>query len=109
MAGGGYWYYTSSQETIQELRDNNAQLVSSVQKAEEALEVMQENFTNEEKQNKALMISLNRATDYNEELLSKLQRHDLTKLSAAKPGLIERRINDATKEIFDDLESTTSE
>ena len=32
------------------------------------------------------------------------RRHNLTKLAAAKPGLIETRANKATKEVFDGIE-----
>ena len=32
------------------------------------------------------------------------KRHNLTKLAAAKPGLIETRANKATKEVFDGIE-----
>ena len=32
------------------------------------------------------------------------KRHDLTKLAAAKPGLIEPRVNEATKEVFNGIE-----
>jgi hypothetical protein len=32
------------------------------------------------------------------------KRHSLTKLAAAKPGLIEPRVNKATKEVFDGIE-----
>ena len=32
------------------------------------------------------------------------KRHNLTKLAAAKPGLIETRVNNATKEVFDGIE-----
>ena len=33
------------------------------------------------------------------------RRHDLSKLAAAKPVLIEPRVNNATKEVFDSLEN----
>ena len=33
-----------------------------------------------------------------------IQRHNLSKLAAAKPGLIEKRVNNATKEVFDGIE-----
>jgi hypothetical protein len=33
------------------------------------------------------------------------RRHNLTKLAAAKPGLIEPRINNATKEVFDGIKN----
>ena len=36
------------------------------------------------------------------------RRHNLSKLAAAKPGLIEPRVNNATKEVFDSLESDSA-
>ena len=36
------------------------------------------------------------------------RRHNLAKLAAAKPGLIEPRVNNATKEVFDSLETDSS-
>ncbi len=36
------------------------------------------------------------------------RRHDLSKLAAATPGLIEPRVNNATKEVFDSLESDSN-
>ena len=32
------------------------------------------------------------------------KRHNLSKLAAAKPGLIEKRVNNGTKEVFDGIE-----
>jgi Tfp pilus assembly protein PilO len=32
------------------------------------------------------------------------KRHDLTKLAAAKPGLIEKKVNKGTKNVFDSIE-----
>ena len=36
------------------------------------------------------------------------KRHDLSKLAAAKPGLIEPRVNNATKDVFDSLENDSN-
>jgi hypothetical protein len=44
-----------------------------------------------------------------DEYMSIFRRHDLTKLSVAKPGLIEPRINSGTSEVFKKLEHTTKE
>ena len=48
------------------------------------------------------------AESYREELISKLQKHDLTALSLKKPKMIEKRINDGTKELFDSFESISN-
>ena len=36
------------------------------------------------------------------------KRHDLTKLAAAKPGLIETRINKGTKDVFESIEKDST-
>jgi hypothetical protein len=58
-----------------------------------------------ERETAALQIRVSQAEDYQNDLLRKLQRHDLTRLTLAKPGLIETRVNNATKQVFEDLES----
>jgi regulator of replication initiation timing len=37
------------------------------------------------------------------------QKHDLTKLSAAKPNLIQIRVNRATQQVFDTIEAETQQ
>ena len=36
------------------------------------------------------------------------KRHNLSKLAIAKPGLIETRVNNATKDVFDSIEKDTA-
>ena len=48
------------------------------------------------------------AEKYGDELSKKLREHDLTRLTLRKPGLIEKRVNDATQKVFEDLESSTA-
>ena len=57
-------------------------------------------------------IALSELTSKNAEIegemnryLDIFRRHNLTKLAAAKPGLIEPRVNNATKEVFDGIEN----
>ena len=54
-----------------------------------------------------LQVELAAATKYKDELIEKLQKHDLTRLSLKKPGLIEKRINNGTKQLFESFESLT--
>lgn len=49
------------------------------------------------KANQAIQEDMNRYLDI-------FKRHDLGKLAAAKPGLLEPRVNRATKEVFDAIE-----
>jgi hypothetical protein len=58
--------------------------------------------------NKDLQMKLNKAEEYGDDLRKKLHKHDLTRLSIKKPGLIEKRINDGTKKLFERIESLTA-
>ena len=105
----GAWYeYRDMQQRIAILRENNAKLETVAKANAEALEKVTEFANQMESQNLELQANLQKAEAYKDELLSKFQKHNLTKLSLKKPGLIERRINDATKKVFDDIESLTA-
>ena len=60
--------------------------------------------------NKKHVVTANKAliSKYGDELSKKLREHDLTRLTLRKPGLIEKRVNDATKKVFEELESSTA-
>ena len=99
-----YWYYNDTQQRIATLRENNAQLNVAVQTQEEAISTLQKDFslqgqelTELTKKSQAAQKEMNRYLDI-------FRRHNLTKLAAAKPGLIETRANKATKEVFDAIE-----
>jgi len=105
--GGGYWYYTDTQETIENLRENNIRLAVAAEDNEEALDTIEENFKVAQEQIIALQERAEKAEEYQDQLISKLRRHDLTALTMQKPGLIEERVNNATAKIFNDLEADT--
>lgn len=109
MLGGGYFYYKDSQSTIATLRDNNAKLsmvaetnqatIAQLQKdAEEAMIRMEE-----------LAVRAKEAERYQDELISKFRRHNLTALALQKPGMIEKRVNDAVVKLGKELEEYTSD
>ena len=88
----------------QRLRENNAQLNVAVETQEEAIATLQKDFslqgqelTELTKKSQAAQKEMNRYLDI-------FRRHNLTKLAAAKPGLIEKRVNKGTKEVFDAIE-----
>ena len=105
--GGGYWYYTDTQETIENLRENNITLAVAAKDNERALDTIEENFKVAQEQIIALQERAKKAEEYQDQLISKLRRHDLTALTMQKPGLIEKRVNNATAKIFNDLEADT--
>ena len=48
------------------------------------------------------------ANDYKNKLIGKLRKHNLTRLSQQKPGLVEKRINNGTKKLLESFESLTT-
>ena len=105
----GAWYeYRDMQQRIATLRENNAKLETVAKANAEALEEVTAFANQMEASNLELQSNLQKAEAYKDDLLSKFQKHNLTKLSLRKPGLIEGRINSATKKVFDDIESLTA-
>jgi uncharacterized protein YydD (DUF2326 family) len=107
MGGASYWYYKESQETIAILNQNIATLNVVTVQQEETINTLIEDHDSFVEENNALSVRLQDATNYQNELLKKLSKHNLTNLSAKKPGLIEERINRATKRLFEEMELET--
>ena len=69
-----------------------------------AIESLQNDFT---LQTDSLLEIQSRNQEIQQEMsryLDIFKRHDLTRLAAAKPGLIQPRINKGTKDVFDSIE-----
>ena len=101
VLGLGSWYLWNENQT---LKANNIKLEGAVQMQEEAIASLQNDFAkqttalnNLQSKNNEIELEMNRYLDI-------FKRHNLTKLAAAKPGLIEPRVNKATKEVFDGIE-----
>ena len=100
MSLGGYFLYQQNES----LKIENLAFQVRDQEQQATIQAQQESFA---KQSQAL----NSLTAKNAEIegemsryLDIFRRHNLTKLAAAKPGLIEPRVNNGTKEVFDSLE-----
>ena len=108
VATVGLLYYRDTQKRISALQQNNAKLEVAVESKEAALNEMTANFEKQTRLNKELSGKLEDAEKDQDDLRSKLQKHDLTRLSIGKPGMMEKRINDDTKKLFSDFESITA-
>ena len=101
MGLGGWFLYNKN---IELQRLNSAyELRDAEQK--ETIETIQNSYQN---QGRALSELTTRNAEIEGEMnryLDIFRRHNLTKLAAAKPGLIEPRVNNATKEVFDGIEN----
>ena len=104
----GYSYFKDSQQTIIELQKNITAYETAVKTTNEAIDRMRQDSEQMQELHINLQKQLQEAEKYKDELSKKLNEHNLTKLSTVKPGLIEKRVNDATTKIFKDLETITN-
>jgi hypothetical protein len=105
---GAYAYYQDTQQRIATLQTNNAKLETVAKTNELTVKSLQANQEKFATLNKDLQMKLNEAEEYGDDLRKKLHKHNLTRLSIKKPGLIEKRINDGTKKLFKSIESLTA-
>ena len=100
----GYFYYNDTQRELTELRELNMAMELQVATQNDTIDKMQTQYETQ-------ALALGELTAANAEIqaesdryLDIFRRHVLSKLAAAKPGLIEPRVNNATKQVFDSLE-----
>jgi len=105
---GGWYYYKDTQARIQILTENSAKLEVATQQQEMTISTLVDDAEKYRELNKDLNIKLEAANDYKNELIGKLRKHDLSRLSQQKPGLVENRINNGTKRLFESFESITA-
>jgi len=105
---GAYAYYQDTQQRIATLQQNNAKLETVAKTNEMTINSLQESQEKFATLNKDLQMKLDKAEEYGDDLRKKLHKHDLTRLSIKKPGLIEKRINNGTKKLFERIESLTA-
>ena len=105
---GAYFYYNDTQQRIKTLQENNAKLETVAKANELTINSLQESQEKFATLNKDLQMKLDKAEEYGDDLRKKLHKHDLTRLSIKKPGLIEKRINNGTKKLFERIESLTA-
>ena len=101
MGIGSYFLY-NQYETV---KAENVALTFAVEEQKKTIEVIKENF---ERQGKALNNLTARNAEIEGEMtryLDIFKRHNLNKLAIAKPGLIEKRVNDGTAKIFITIEN----
>ena len=109
--GGIYYAYNHYVELKNELELKTTEAIrykESLKDNEVAINVLTQQNIKIQNETLRLQQSLQKAEEYNTDLQRKLNDHNLTKLSSKKPGLIEKRINDATSKIFKELEEITA-
>jgi len=109
VAYGAKYYYDTTQNTIAQLRENNAKLEVANQENQATIRQMDADNEVLNALTDQLSLDLQKAEQYGDELRHTLNKHDLTHLANKKPGMIEKRMQNATDKLWDDLESITSD
>jgi uncharacterized membrane protein len=100
MALGGYFLYQQNES----LKIENLAFQVRDQEQAATIKAQQESF---ERQSQALNSLTARNAEIEGEMtryLDIFKRHSLNKLALAKPGLIEKRVNKGTKDVFETIE-----
>lgn len=105
---GGYYYYKDTQARIQVLTENNSKLELAAKTQTQTIDTLVKDAQKYASLNNELQSRLDSANDYKNELIGKLRKHDLARLSLQKPGLVEEKINNGTKRLFEKFERITS-
>ncbi len=102
LIASGLCYYLYQEN--QKLLGNVKVLEVAVEVQEQTIQTLQSDFALQgqsilelQSKNQEIQLEMSRYLDI-------FKRHNLTRLAAAKPGLIETRVNKATKEVFDGIE-----
>ena len=109
VAYAAKYYYDTTQATIAQLRENNAKLEVANEENQATIKQMEKNAERLNELADQLGQDLRKAEAYGDELRNTLNKHNLTHLANKNPWLIEKRMQNATDKLWDDLESITGD
>ena len=112
LSTGAYaakYYYDTTQAKIAQLRENNVKLEVANEENQATITKMTENNVRLNALTDQLNKDLRKSEEYGDELRETLNKHNLTHLANKKPGMIEKRMQNATDKLWDDLESVTGD
>jgi predicted ribosome quality control (RQC) complex YloA/Tae2 family protein len=101
---GAKYYYDSTQAKIEQLVAEKQILDQAVKTNEATIGRMRQDAERTQRLNDELQANLREAEAGLDQIRATLSDHDLTRLALRKPGLIETRINNGTKQVFDQIE-----
>ena len=110
LGGIGYgfkYYYDTTQNTIAQLRENNAQLEGAVQTATESVNKLQGDIAKMATLNKSLQEDLQKAEAYGDELRAKLSKLNLVVEALKDAKVLEGKMNGATAKVWRDFMDDT--
>ena len=110
LGGIGYgfkYYYDTTQNTIAQLRENNAQLEVAVETATESVNKLQGDIAKMATLNKSLQEDLQKAEAYGYELRAKLSKLNLVVEALKDAKVLEGKMNGATADVWRDFMGDT--
>ena len=101
VLGLGMYFLWSENIRLSQLNQafeiRNQEQLATIETMQNDFKVQSEGLLALQTKNQEIQAEMNRYLDI-------FKRHDLTKLAAAKPGLIEPRVNNGTKKVFESIE-----
>ena len=101
VLGAGVYYLLIENTRLSQLNQafeiRNQEQLATIETMQNDFKVQSEGLLALQTKNQEIQAEMNRYLDI-------FKRHDLTKLAAAKPGLIEPRVNNGTKKVFESIE-----
>ena len=104
---GFKYYYDTTQNTIAQLRENNAQLEVAVETATESVNKLQGDIAKMATLNKSLQEDLQKAEAYGDELRAKLSKLNLVVEALKDAKVLEGKMNGATADVWRDFMGDT--
>ena len=105
---GGFYYYKDTQARIATLTENSAKLEMAAKTQKNTIDTLIADAKKFQLLNSELNVKLVQATKYKNNLLTKLRKINLAKVSAEEPAIWEKKINNASKRLLESFESTTA-
>ena len=120
LLGGGYAYHSVTVSNLEAakaqleannrtLKENQVQMEMAVKTAQESLAAAEANAKKSEAAMSALTARNNELQREKDNAMKIFKDHNLTRLARAKPGMIEKRMNAKTEQVFRMLENDTKE
>ena len=97
ICGFLYWQNSSLASLNQAFELRNQEQKLTIETLQTDFEQQTKGLLDLQSKNQELQLEMKRYLDI-------FKRHELSKLAAAKPGLIEKRVNNGTKQVFDSIE-----
>lgn len=108
MLGVGYWYWSWSQDRLQQLAAERAQLQTAVATQQQAITALERHAQESATRVNQLQTDLASADQGRRALEARVRRLNLQMMARSDAADLERRINQATQEVFADLERITT-